>query len=143
MQETNITVYLGVPMPSNELFNIGTNRSRTTLYEMLDELCQLSGQLYFYFFEIGNYSPAIELIDEAERKQFDYQFTEMCEILKMSIQILFPSDKPLYSESPNVQRFIVKNTFLKQISDLLVMPNLARVGSIELSKSIVLQDGVL
>ncbi len=157
MKRTRVTVYLAVPMPSNECFEDDTQRSRTALYTTLDELCRLSGQLEFYIFESCSYSysPTIQLLEGRNRNKkllkhwFSDKVLSECEFLKISIEVPFdtvqlemPSD---FSRSQREQayRLVTQTTYLKRVTDLLVMANICCVGSIEVSDSIVIQDGAV
>lgn len=149
---TTIQVYLGIPMPSMEWFEaVGEDKSRRVLYAVLDELCACSKKLEF---RLGNISvtPEITLLDKAstnaiiKRKVLSKKQLKRCEVLLVSCVVPVtnceqPAD--LANSKLNAQgldRYIAREEFCKRLSDLLVMANVARVGSIELSHSAILQD---
>lgn len=159
MNKTNITVLLAIPMPSNEFFEKDDKqRHRTDLYTTLDELSSLSGVLDFPLFEYGTHSPSIELLDRENSNQaqmirhFDEKIIEQCEFLRFSIDVPCPSLEKLNQlynqreDNGGVNLFSIfiilsRKFFIKRIVDLLVMVNLSRVGSIEVSDSFLIQDG--
>jgi hypothetical protein len=148
-------------MPSHEPFeDDGGYKARRVLYDMLDELCALSKQLKFSFFEYGVHKPTIVLLEssnlnEGQLKQwFRPQVLEQCEVMRFSVGVPFPDearfDVPVDIPSAEkeeyvkaVHRLLIEQAFCKRVSDLLVMANISRIGSMELKDSVVIQEGNL
>ncbi len=147
---SQIDVYVAFPMPSNELIT-QDEKYRATLYEMVDDLCGLSGQLQTDLFEHSTIKLSIELLKGNRRRlkvlqeEFDRKILRDCEIVKFSATVPF-SDKfsKVKDASPiEINKLFIRANVLKRVSDILVMANLSRVGSIEVKDSVLLQDGKL
>jgi hypothetical protein len=145
MDKTNISVYLAIPMPSIEMVEAkeDVNGSRTALYDMIDELCMLSGEIELILSEYGMCSPRIELLKLTRqnktllKKWFLSDLTKECEFVSFSAELQIPD------EQKEIYRALACVYFRKQVSDILIASNLCRVGSIELRDSAVVQDGAL
>ena len=148
-------------MPSQEMFEDGTQKSRTILYSMLDELCELSGQIEFALDHFGVCKPKISLLEGRKRNKklliqlFGDQSIQECEFLRISTFVSFSVDKVQIDDKPelsadeniaqrrSIGQLLIREAFVKQISNMLIAANLARVGSIELKNSVIIQDNVL
>ena len=139
-------------MPSIELLEDldEKDKSRTVLYNALDNLCSASKELDFHL-GTGICKPDIKLFEGTSRNRFVRQniFTEKhlkyCEVLLISAKIPLSFYDSINKECKGTEYegadyVMAKIEFCKRISDLLVMTNIARVGSIELSNSAIVQD---
>lgn len=152
-QKTSIQVFLAVPMPAIEgfpedNFNIDF---RASLYQTIDNLCSISIQ--FDLFEWGICTPEISLADDKKRVEIKkdvplkvFHKFEHYEILVVSCTIPF-SEEQIEDEPPNfpaeeVARYLIGRSFCKQIFDLIIISNLCRIGSIEVSDSAVFMDNI-
>ncbi len=156
MYKTHLIAYLAIPMPSQEPFEKETQKTRKVLYAMLDELCGLSEQVEFDFEHFGVFKPTISLLEDRESNKriirlFGDQAILECEFLKTTITVPFsidevPINAKLEPSTDTRQRsiceFLIRESFMKQISNMLIAANLAHVGSIELKNSIIIQDDV-
>lgn len=159
MTFTAIKAYLAIPMPSNETFE-GLDRKNTArlrLYDMVDEFCAVSELLRFRL-GTGFVCPKIILLEYLQHNDsflsefFSTSILESCEILQISVtvpvsnydQVLVNSEEqfPLV-ERAQLARLLARVDFEKAVSDLLVMANIAQVGSIELKASFLSQDDIL
>jgi hypothetical protein len=160
MDKTSLTIYLAIPMPSISRFeHEEAPESVVRLYDMLDEIHSLSGQLDFNFDSYGTYRPSIEVLQEpnCERDLLTQWFSkkdlEECEFVKISADIPLSDEvksrNPLRNENGDllppsfadqVHRTTIRVYFGYRVSSLLIMANLCRVGSIELQSSVILQD---
>jgi hypothetical protein len=156
MDKMKLEAYLGIPMPSIEVFEKPDQKDkcRTVLYAALDDLCACSNKLEF---RLGRslVRPEIRLLDEQQREQisrdrlFPKKHLKECEVMLVAAAI----PKSAYDDLPqsgddadgsSVRRFVARVEYCKRVSDLLVFANIARVGAIELRHSVVVQDdGVL
>ena len=157
MPTTNLEAYLGIPMPSVESFHHDGDESRHVLYATLDDLCACSNTLGFQF---GNATvgPRIELLDEAARRaildkplfapkmqRIQRKQLKHCEILRFSATVSTTCYDG-YKTTPDgmsieeITVYMSRAQFQKRLSDLLVMANIARLGSIELVDSVIVQD---
>lgn len=150
LQETHIEIFAAIPMPSNELFR-DDGRDRVALYEMIDDLCALSGNLVVNLFEFGSIGLEIELLKAGRRRlkmvreHFDEGIRRKCEILRFSGVVPISDRYFDYQglDPSGVNRSLARTSFLKRVSDVLVMSNISSIGSIELLHSILIQDGRL
>jgi hypothetical protein len=126
------------------------------LYESLDELCSLSEQLEFPLEEYGTYYPSIELLQrnregKAELKDlFSKKDLDICEVLKIAVEVPLPV-KPLswvsgeHLQKParlkSIYLLLIRKLFEKRVYDLVVIANIARVGSLDLHNYCFVQDG--
>jgi hypothetical protein len=156
MESSLVTVYAAIPMPSIEFEEV--HESRIALYDMLDELCMLSGQLDFDLDVYGVSKPTIELLEGDNQIKYLEKWSRSvgrCEVLKFSVKVPFHDDTRYFDiqelsteprmrtkeETSAINRFFIRTEFCHRISNLLVMANLSRVGSIGLWDSLVFQDG--
>jgi hypothetical protein len=138
--------YIAIPMPTIEWFE-GYEVSRSILYDTLDELNSLSRQLRFDLNEFGVSSPQIKFIEEDEREittktklcqWFTPKNLEECEFLYIEIET-----SEIDKVDKEIQSTIFTDFFSKRITDLLLVANLCRPGSIEVEYSVILNDGQL
>ena len=127
------------------------DRSRTVLYDALDDLCECSEQLEFRLCAVV-VKPEITLLDDAskgtivERRIFPRKHLERCEVLALSSVVPLshfcrvPDSPEDELDTKDTARYCANVEFCKSVSDLLVMANVGRVGSIELLHSVVVQD---
>lgn len=149
-QQMCIEIFAAIPMPSNELFE-DNRKSRVALYNMLDDLCGLSGHLPVDLFEFGTIQVEIGFLDGRRRRRkilrenFSQNTLQRCEIVRFSSVVPFSEKLFDYQglDPVEVNRFLIRTSFLKRVSDILILSNISRVGSIELLDSIVIQDGRL
>jgi hypothetical protein len=159
MYKTHLDVYLAIPRTFYGTSDEQLETAREALNACLDELVTLSGQIDFHLCWFDVHVPVLTLLKGRSRntKHLRGLFSEGLpkgnEVLKVSITVPFstheikdaPSD--LSSQSEKIKqkkhtcKMILAELFVKQVSDLLVIANLCRVGSIELRDSVVVQDG--
>lgn len=152
MDTTTVSAYLGVPMPSIEAFESpdDESRSRKVLYTALDELCAQSGQLEFH---LGNgvVTPEISVLNKGDRdslvtrRLFRRKQLDRSEILYIETDVSpayydHLSTSHIDADRQSIVRLMAQVEFCKRVSDLLVMANVSRVGSLEVVHSVVLQD---
>lgn len=149
---TKLTAYLAIARPyqwQSDLF-------QEMLYESLDELCLLSGRLEIPFEEYGAYYPTIELLQRNRKGRnelkdlFPKKDLDICEVLKISVEVPVPV-KPLSWVSDELLKkparlksyclLLIQKLFEKRVYDLLVVANIARVGSLDLYNNCFVQDG--
>jgi hypothetical protein len=152
MASTKLTAYLAIAPPyqwQSDLF-------QEMLYEALDELCLLSGRLEFPFEEYGTYYPAIELLQrnrkgKSELKDlFPKKDVDICEVLKISVEVPLPVKPLSWVSEEHLKKparlksyylLLIQKLFEKRVYDLLVIANIARVGSLDLYNNCFFQDG--
>ncbi|MCH8044274.1 MAG: hypothetical protein IID44_11205 [Planctomycetes bacterium] len=153
MDATKLQAYLGIPMPSIETFEEpeDQDKSRKVLYDALDDLCACSQHLEFHL-GADIVKPDITLLDDAakttivERRIFPKKHLKVCEILVLSSAVPLSHYAATFEPGPNdfdtrdAARCLARVEFCKRVSDLLVMSNVGRVGSVELRHSVILQD---
>jgi hypothetical protein len=139
-------------MPQYELID-PNDTYRERMYESLDELIDLSGKIAFPLGS-GDLYPSFHLLDdlECDHLRKDGSFTDkdfaQCEFVKVATEIPLSNFADLYEpefsqeESLKLGRAIARHEFCKRTTDLLVLTNIARPGSVELRASLVLQDNM-
>jgi hypothetical protein len=145
---SRIDLFVAIPMPTNE-FVTEDEKYRVTLYEMVDDLCGLSGQLETDLFEFGTTSLKVEMLKGNRRRlkvleeEFGKKTLGACEIVRFSATVPFSdSFSKIKDVSPDeINRMFIRESVRKRVSDILIMANLSRVGSIEVKDSVLLQDG--
>jgi hypothetical protein len=157
MVATNLEAYLGIPMPSVESFHHDDDDSRHVLYATLDDLSACSDTLAFPFGD-GTVGAHIELLDDVSRRAIldkplfapklhrdQRKQLNRCEILRISTTVS-TSCYDGYRTAPDgmsveeITLCMSRVEFQKRLSDLLVLTNVARLGSIELADSVIVQD---
>jgi hypothetical protein len=152
MRAITFTMYLAIPMPSNDEFEGDTRRSVHSLYDTLDELSALSGKLDFHFFDelISPYRPTIKLVKRRRRtdKRLAEWFYPDDKYLSISATVSLKKAArvrltPTVSdgEEHGLYELLARDAFVKQVYDLLVLTNISRIGSIEIDRSILLRSG--
>jgi Apea-like HEPN len=145
---SRIDIYVAIPMPFNEVLR-KDEKNRATLYEMIDDLCSLSGKLDIDLFECGTVKLNIELLKGNRRRlkvlqeEFGRNILGECEIIKFSATVPFSNSFSKIKDMPPhaINRVLIRAFVLKRVSDILIIANLSRVGSIEVKDSLLLQDG--
>ncbi len=153
MDETIVTAYLGIPMPSIELFEKPNKRekARTVLYDALGDLTDCSNTIDF---RMGAkfVHPEIQLLDKTGRESaanlrlFQKKQLKYCELVTFSASVPLACYNDIDWDGDDANRndalrALARVDFCKRVSDVLVMSNIARVGAIELSCSAIAQDG--
>ena len=150
MNETKLEAFLAIPMPTIEYIE-RDDKSRVVLYAALDDLCACSGKLDFPF---GNKSiyPKMKLLDKSSRRELRKRRVLHTKKLKSCELLVISANVPLshYGDILDFQRndvdaqdcarALARSDFCKRISDLLVMANVGRIGSVELVRGDVVQD---
>ncbi len=157
MSSTELEAYLGIPMPSIGFLN-NDDQSRHALYDTLDDLANCTGKLDFQFGS-GIVTPQIDLLSDDARKDLikarvfkkqgrlaPRQRLKSCEVLRFKVAVPEELYGPTLSVpegiDPSTAFFLMtKLELCKRISDLLVMCNIARLGSIELADSVLVYQG--
>ena len=154
LTETELELFLAIPMPSYELLNRSDETCRENLDAILDELANSSEGISVAV-GTNRVVPSFEVLNEADRKTvFEFGvFAEddfvQCEFLKVSTTVPLSGfvnyHNPEYDAETNaaLSAVVARVEFCKRMSDLLVFANIARLGSIELLSSAVFQGGKL
>ncbi|MFN8475909.1 MAG: hypothetical protein U0822_27285 [Anaerolineae bacterium] len=157
MTYTSIAAYLPIPMPIRSY----EEPFREYLYDMLDELAQLSGKLVFApLQEIGVTEVEVAFLENltvAERTEleqwFDGETLQYSEMLRIVVRAPIPERQPNGTEvsytiggqkvtgSPELFRTHLVHVFNKIVYDIFISANIARPGSIEYGKGVIVQDG--
>jgi len=158
MFKTNLDAYLAIPVTFYGVSNERLKAIRKEFYALLDDLCRVSSQIDFQFGEFNAHVPTVKLLKGRQRysgslrQRFPSETRRRCEILKISIMVPFTtkeiqydaSDISSHSERIKAKKhacvMLIRELFVKQVSDLLVAANLCHAGLIELNDSFVSQD---
>jgi hypothetical protein len=149
-----LTAYLPVPTPSLPQHD---DTFRGVLHDMLDEICALSGKLELSLGEYGTFKPAIEFLehqsseDQADLEQWfePYDLDNCCGIIKIMAEVPIPTPEvelgiKMLSWETFSRLAITEAEFIKGIYDLIVVANIARVGSLEIDRGVIVgRDGQL
>jgi len=134
----NIDIYAFIPMPSNEWFTKKTyNRER--LYNIMDQLCEMSGKLVYKYVEEEICFVSVILLEGKKFKKeynYIYKFKKIkernCELLKFSIS--FEEDK---IKCGNYISEIAVMYFSKLLYDIFLIANICLIGSIDYCDSVI------
>lgn len=155
MATTELAAYLAISLP----YKRDPRQCQSWMYKSLDELCGLSGQLDSPLFPLegfGSCRPTIERLEhnkrgrDAPKNFFSKKELDTCEVLKISVKVPLPSKVPSWVTPKNpispaglrdIYLFLIRESFRKRIYDLLMIANLARIGSLEIHDSWLMQDG--
>jgi hypothetical protein len=129
------------------------------LHGTVEELISLSERLEFPLGAYGTVHPTIEfpeLTDEllsdlkSRRMSLPSSFTQFLSIAasvpipREGIEARSVSGEKVYYEGDQAQRLHklhIEETFKKRLYDLIIVANIARVGSLEVSRGLMVQDG--
>lgn len=156
MTSTSLIAYLPVLRPLIDESFI------EPLQETLEELCQLSEKLDFYLYNYGTFNPKIQLLNnpcEETNKVDKYLSVSLWnwkylkirnkETIKISVEVSISRDvidslaEELSKEleyAEEVCNSFVHSYFAKRVYDLILVANIARVGSLEITKGVIIQD---
>lgn len=152
MASTELTAYLAIAAP----YPWEPKVCQALMYESLNELCSLSGRIDLSFEEFGACKPSIELLlhnkrgKDSPKNFFPKKELDIAEVLKIGVKVHLPVEAPNGlgqedSHSPaelkSIFLCLIRNIFKKRVYDLFVIANLARVGSLEIHDSCLVQDG--
>lgn len=152
MNATALTVYLALDMPSEARlgFNDERKRSREWFYTAVEDLCDSAAQLAFQIGS-GTLYPEIRLLTSSERKaiydELDFPQHQLRGHEAISVSGNIPLSYFTEYECSEVGEIrekldisIAASEFCKRISDLFVIANLCRIGSIGIFHSVIVQD---
>lgn len=125
--------------------------------DMINELCSLSREIPIPIDGFSTVYPSIDRLSapfqeskevEAWMKTADL---DLCQIITISTDVFFQSDEMTATEvSTTGEQTIsfpttqwIKSIFHKRVFDLIIVANIARVGSIDLHRGAIFQDGKL
>lgn len=156
MISTLLTAYLPVLRPCIDESFI------KSLQETLEELCQLSENLEFHLYNYGTLKPKIQLLNNPcdEINKIDKYLSVNIgnwkhlkprnqETLKISVEVLISQDaidsladklNQAFEYAEEVSKTLVYSYFEKRIYDLILVANIARLGSLEITKGVIIQD---
>jgi len=152
MASTELVAYLAIAVP----YLWEPKLCQAFMYESLNELSALSGLLEFHLEVFGICRPTIELLEsnkrgkDAPKNFFPKKELDSCEVLKISVKVPLPTKAPSWvsqenlngsAELKNIYVLLIRELFKKRIYDLFVIANLARIGSLEIHDSCLIQDG--
>lgn len=132
MTNTILTAYLPISIPAEP-----HNVFETTAYDMLDELCALSGYLRFPLEEYGSLKTIVEGVENIDKNQIDLeQWIEFgnldtCKIVKVEVEL----------DTGGLHWFNLISIFNKRVTDLIIAANIAHLGSLELLGGVYFKDG--
>ena len=150
MCETNLQCYVNAVFPGEILFYDNDKFVSSIKYHdsTLLELCDSD-----IYFNIGSdrFKPSISIVDGRERKylQKKYHIASMANEHKiLSISGSVDLDCYMHLDDGTIKDFngfirkIALLEFCKRITDIIIITNIARVGSVGISDSIVIQDNM-
>lgn len=139
-------------MPSIEAFESpeDNDRSRRVLYAALDDLCAHSGQLEIHLGN-GAVTPELRVLKNdgrdslVTRRLFRREEMDRCEVLYVTTDVPLSfydhlSSSHIDADRDSIVRLMAQVEFCKRVTDLFVMTNVSRVGSLEVAHSVVMQD---
>ena len=134
-QNTNIEIFAFINMPENE-FHTNDDIYRIRLYNIIDQLCDLSGKLESMFYDNNSEFIKVKLLNKKERRAKkiinNIKFDESkYEILRFSIKISKKDHITDWSDE------IIIHIFIKNIHELFIIANICVLGSIDYSHSII------
>jgi hypothetical protein len=139
---SRVEIYAALPMPFTD-----KTVHRDELYAMINDLCKLTGRLKIDLYWHGKQPLEIQLLQPTALRRklllnnFGKALLARCEIVKFSTVVPFSDAYDVPSGDAN--RDFIREVVSKRVSDIFVMANLSRVGSIQVSDSLIVQDGRL
>ena len=137
----NLDIYAFVSMPENEWMT-GKEIYRERLYNMMDQLCGMSGKIkYRYAEEEINFISITLLEGRKFKKEYNsiYKYKETkqhnCELIKFSL--LF---EPSQIKHENYYSNIAVLYFSKLIYEIILIANICMIGSIDYCDSVIMLD---
>ena len=134
----NIDIYTFIPMPTNEWIT-GNERYRERLYNMMDQLCGMSGKIvYRYVDEEIDFVSIILLEGKKHKKEYNliYKHKKIkeknCELLKFSVSI---GENELKHEKFNSK--LAELYFSKLLYEIFLIANICVIGSIDYCDSAI------
>ncbi len=148
MKITSFQCYVSAVFPAEYYFQDAVEQKRSIEYysKTLDEICD--GSIYFYMGK-NKITPSIVSIDGREKKYIikKYELPKIAErygLLSISCSIDFDNyRKEFLSDDKVADTLAYKfslSEFCKRISDLIVVANIAKIGSIGICDSVVIHD---
>jgi hypothetical protein len=156
MTSTLLTAYLPVLRPSIDESFI------KPLQETLEELCMLSETLEFNLYNYGILKPKIELINNHSEEttevdkwlklnlwNWKYLKSRNQETIKISVEVPISRKHIDYvadelgeqiEVAEEICKSLIVSYFEKRIYDLILVANIARIGSLEITKGVIFQD---
>jgi hypothetical protein len=137
----NLDIYAFVSMPENEWM---TEKEiyRERLYNMMDQLCGMSGKIMYRYVEEEISFISIALLESQKfKKEYNsiYKYKQIkqnnCELMKFS---LFLEPNQIKYESYNSQIAILY--FSKLVYEIILIANICMLGSIDYCDSVIMLD---